>query len=131
MLRPTAMLALVPTLILTACATPREACIASAQRDLRVLDQLIAETRANLQRGYALEERQEVVTLRERCPVPDANGDVVFVPCDRVETRTTQEPVAINLREEQATLNSLIERRDAQARATQTAVQQCTALHPE
>ena len=41
-------------LALAACATPQEACINRATRELRTLDDLIAEQRATLARGYAV-----------------------------------------------------------------------------
>ena len=42
-------------LILFACGTPQEQCIAGSTRDARVVNDLIRETEANLARGYALE----------------------------------------------------------------------------
>ena len=47
-------LILIPlVLLLAGCATPKENCIKSANKDLAVVDRLIAETQANLTRGYA------------------------------------------------------------------------------
>jgi hypothetical protein len=46
-------LALLP--LVAACAAPREACIASANKDLRVINKLVTETRGNLVRGFAIE----------------------------------------------------------------------------
>ncbi len=46
-------------LTLAACATPQERCEARVTRELRTINELIDETRANLQRGYALETRTE------------------------------------------------------------------------
>ena len=43
-------------LCLTACAAPKERCLLQAQPDLTEIDALIAETEANLDRGYALEQ---------------------------------------------------------------------------
>lgn len=52
--------ALLPLILLAAaCATPREACIAEATEDLRVVDRLIAQDEETLARGYALERRIE------------------------------------------------------------------------
>ena len=46
-------LALLP--LVAAYAAPREACIASANKDLRVINKLVTETRGNLVRGFAIE----------------------------------------------------------------------------
>ncbi len=44
-------------LALTACGTPQEQCIRANTKELRQVDALIAETRANLSRGYAYDEQ--------------------------------------------------------------------------
>jgi len=47
-----------PLALLAACATPREQCISDVSRDFRVLNSLVAQTQANLARGYAVVEEQ-------------------------------------------------------------------------
>lgn len=124
-------LIIMPLLALTACATPREECIGDATRDTRVLSSLINETRANLARGYALEERQDVRTLTRNCRGKNDDGSTFFFPCNETETFTTTQPVAIDLEAEQAKLRSL-ERRFATTQASSNqAVAQCIAIHPE
>ena len=125
------ILVLLPILFLGACATPREACVGAAQRQLRVIDGLIAETQANLARGYALEERQEVRTIPRRCTGTTELGEEFRYRCPETITRTRTEPVAIDLNAERAKLNSLLERRAAQSRASEAAVRQCVATYPE
>ena len=44
---------------LAACATPEERCVIDATRELRTVEGLIAETQANLQRGYAIDRTAE------------------------------------------------------------------------
>ena len=121
----------VPALALTACATPREACISSAQRELRIIDRLVAETQANIARGYAVEERTEVVTVRGTCIGTNDDGSSFTFSCPETETRTRTEPVAIDLAAERAKLDSLLERQAAQRSATEAAIQQCLVLNPE
>ena len=132
--------AIILCLLLAACGTPQERCIARETRDIRVLDRLIAETEGNLKRGYALEE---VVTYRDRwvqCPVarfpvpvegeapaPRPAPQLCLTEVRETETR----PKAINLRAEAEKLASMKERRAAQLRAVQPALAQCKAEFPE
>ena len=55
---------LVLPLVLAACATPRESCLSSVGQQGRVIDALISQTRGNVARGYAIEEREELRTRR-------------------------------------------------------------------
>lgn len=127
-------LVLLSTLALVAaCATPREACISGAQRELRTLNGLIAETQGNLARGYALGQNQEIRVVRERCPVYDSEGNETgtFTICEVPETVTTQVPVAIDLNAEQAKLRSLLDRKAQMETQVNAAIQQCIAANPE
>jgi len=122
---------ILPFAVLAACATPREQCIDNATRDTRVLSSLIAEVEGNLERGYALEERQEIRTVRRTCRARDSEGVIFSYSCDTTNTFTTTVPVAIDLNVERAKLESLLERfAQAQAESNQ-AVAQCIAANPE
>ena len=127
-MRPLA--ALLPLAILAACATPREACISDVTRELRTLDRLIAETRANVDRGYGLEERQEVRTVPGFCPGETEDGVEFTVRCERTETRTRNVPVAIDLDAERRQLDQLLDRRARQQEASDAAVRACVAAYP-
>ena len=59
-------------LILFACGTPQEQCIAGSTRDARVVNDLIRETEANLARGYALETGIEMKP--DRCTMNKSSG---------------------------------------------------------
>ncbi|MDX8347426.1 hypothetical protein SLH49_05445 [Cognatiyoonia sp. IB215446] len=122
---------ILPVLALAACATPREECIADATRDTKVLSNLINETQANLARGYAIEERQDVRTLQRSCRGKNDDGSTFFFPCNETETFTTTVPVAIDLRAEEAKLESLQERFTLAQASSDQAVLQCIAIHPE
>ncbi|MEO1637819.1 MAG: hypothetical protein AAFU41_01060 [Pseudomonadota bacterium] len=122
---------ILPLALLAACATPREQCIDNVTRDTRVLASLINETRGNLARGYAIEERQEVRTLRRTCQGRNEDGTTFAFRCDDTETFTTRVPVAIDLNAEQAKLESLEERFAVTQAASNQAVAQCIATNPE
>ncbi len=124
-------LIILPLVALAACATPREQCIGSATRDARILSSLINESRANLSRGYAFEERQEIRTRPRSCRREYNDGSTYRYPCDEVETFTTRVPVAIDLQAEEAKLQSLEERFAQTQSSSNQAVAQCIAIHPE
>ncbi|MEY4982687.1 MAG: hypothetical protein RIR62_953 [Pseudomonadota bacterium] len=127
------LMILAPLAVLTACGTPQEQCINRATRDIRVLDRLIAETRLNVGRGYAMEEYTVTLPQWERCPQAfDAEGQPLPPQMcleDRVETRTR--PVAIDIAAEGAKLDGMLAKRDQLARASEGAIAQCRAQHPE
>ncbi len=122
---------LILPLLVTACATPREACISSVTREMRVLDRLIVETRQNLTRGYALEERQQIRTVPATCERRSQRGFITEYDCTRTETTTRREPVAIDLNAERAKLESLEERQAQNQSNAQSGIAQCIAANPE
>lgn len=124
-------LVLLPLILLAACGTPREQCIAGANSQVRVLDGLIAETRANISRGYALEEQQEIRVINSTCTGTNQDGTTFTFPCEDTQTRTRRVPVAIDLNAEQAKLASLEQRRAQEARAAEARIQQCVRQYPE
>ena len=65
MIRKLAML--LPLSLLAACGTPQQNCIRGNTREYRVLTNLLAETEANLARGYAWKERQVMRTELDFC----------------------------------------------------------------
>lgn len=120
-------------LLLAACGTPQEQCIANATRDARVVNDLIAQTQANIARGYALETVVELKSDYVDCtPLPTEEDptpkrDMCFKD---VPTEVTR-PVALDLNAERAKLASLRQTQAAQANQTQSVVTQCQALYPE
>ena len=121
--------------LLAACATPQEACIASATRELRVLDRLLAEVRGNLDRGYALVDRTAWRRTWQLCAPPVAQTDDSPARpaqwCWVREPYTVTDRVPIDPAAERRKLDGLIERRAAEARRAGAAVAECRALHPE
>lgn len=125
-------------LALAACATPRERCVASVTRDLRVVDGLISEAQVNLARGYGMRNETVAFPVWRDCGPPivvqqQAGGSTVVVPagmCLDDRLQTVRRPVAIDLQAEQRKLTQLQEQRTRLARQAETAVAQCRTLYP-
>jgi hypothetical protein len=121
-------LSLLALCTLAACATPREACLRDAAGDLRTLDRLIAETEANLARGFAYASEPYTTTGLEFCLGRGAWRDGVnvgFTYCPVAETRYRDRPVAIDPAAERRKLAELRARRAAEARAAAARVAAC------
>ncbi len=116
--------------VLAGCGTPQERCIARETRDIRVLDRLIAETRATVSRGYALQTESFVVTQSYPCRVATPGGQTRTTLCERDEVVERTRPVAVNLEDERAKLRSMEVRRAELEREAATAIAACRAAHP-
>jgi hypothetical protein len=110
---------------LAACADPRARCEADAARDLRTIDQLIAETEANIARGFAIFRETDVRTTLQVCVA----GDLVQL-CSVNEPVARDRPVAIDRAAERRKLASLRERRAELQAPTRAALAQCAARFP-
>lgn len=119
---------------LTACGTPQEQCIGAVTRDMRVVDGLIAETEANISRGYAIEETVQVRKQFVDCgfpqPTPE-NPNPRPEKCLQDVPYETRQAVAIDLNAEQAKLASLRAKRAAQGAAVGPQIAACQAAYPE
>jgi hypothetical protein len=124
-------------LLLAACGTPQEQCIQRETRDLRTIDRLIAETEANIERGYALVEVQTVDLVPDICYREGARhhdgtrGRGVPFSCFSREIDTELRPKAIDLNTERAKLISMRDKRRSLARQAEGAAAQCRVLYPE
>ncbi len=125
------VLYIMPLLAVAACATPRESCIYTAQDQLRVLDGRIATAQGNVDRGFAVFTATDTRTIEATCTDRLPDGQLEEYDCDRTETFTTSSPVAIDVGEERRKLKRLRDQRPALQAATDTAVRQCIAIHPE
>lgn len=124
-------LSVIPLIALAACATPREACIADANRQGRVINELVLQTRENIARGYAIETKTEFVEVEKACEVDNGDGTTSVVICKTFEPIEVQVPIAIDLNVEMAKLRSLEERQRQMQVQIDAAIQQCIAIHPE
>ena len=113
---------------LAACATPREACLRQATAELATLDRLIAETEADLARGYSVEQRVEARTGFTFCVGNRRYGhgtNVGFTYCPQTQTRVRTERVPIDPAASRRTLANLKARRADEARRAQAAIAAC------
>lgn len=125
---------LLPVLfVLSACGTPQEQCIGAATRDMRVVDRLIAETEANLKRGYSYETVTVYTTAWVDCTPRVAEGEPAPKPrmCLNDIPQTRQRAVAIDLAAEAAKLKGLKAKRSAQAREADSAIRACKTQYPQ
>ena len=117
-------------LVLTACATPREQCLASVSRDLAVNESLIAQTERTLERGFAVRREQRVQEVTRTCRGVTESGGEVRTRCPDVIVRDVAVPVAVDLNAERAKLASLRARNATLRSRTAAAQDRCLALHP-
>ncbi len=113
-------------LLLAACATPQERCQSEAVRDLRVMNELIAETQATLQRGYAL--REETLPRFGTTFCYRRDDDFGIDLCLGNEIRTRLRPVAVNLDDERAKLQTLQQKRQELETRARAQIESCVRL---
>ena len=123
-------LAVAALMLLAACGTPQQQCIARETRELRTIDRLIAETQGNLDRGYAIETVLVTEEVWDWCfdpRQPQARPGM----CWKDQTVQEQRPKAIDLAEEARKLDGLRQKRAELDRAAAPAIAACKAAHPE
>ncbi len=97
-------------LLLSACATAQNNCDSAAREELASVDQMIAETRANLDRGYAIHNSGPSVGINF-C-AGNSSGNIGISFCTSPGGRSGEKPVAIDAQEERRKLQSLEARRE-------------------
>ena len=122
---PLRLFALLSLLVLSACSA-RDICISQARSELRTLDGLIAETRAIVTRGYAIEERTVPEEVFTRCRDEEGN----LRPCWITVPRTERRPVAVDIAEERRKLAQLEARRAEEAQRAAARIRACEAQYP-
>ncbi len=113
-------------LVLAACASPYEICVANANKDIRVLDDLIAQARENIARGYGIRSETSFSTEKQVCG--ENAGKPVY--CEVAVPDTVEVPVAIDLKAEQKKLQSLQATRQKKLARASVAARQCRARYP-
>ena len=136
--RKFARLSLAPlaaVLLLAACGTPQQQCIARNTREYRIVSNLLEEVEGNLARGYAWEEREVSSHEWDDCPAivrgPGGERHVVTRPCLRRVTETERFRVPIDPLTEARKRDGLIARKAALAPQAQAAVRACRSAYPE
>ena len=118
-----------PLAMLAACTDPRQACLNSAQQDLRVVRALIADSEATLERGYVIQTETRHVIYTDFCF--GAHGHHVgYRFCDRVLPVTSKKPVAVDLGEERRKLKSLRVKERELERRTARDIRVCNQTYP-
>ncbi len=121
--------------VLAGCGTPQERCIASATREVRIMDRLIGEVQTNLDRGYAMVKVRRTGHRWEVCrPGRAATAtEPARAPqmCFKRYRYNDIEPQAINLAEERVKLAEMRKKRVELARMAEKSVASCKASHPE
>ena len=120
------LLPLAALILVTACATPRQRCEIQATRDLRVVNELIAESQATLRRGYALREEQRTRFGTTICY--GGGGDFGYGFCWGNDTYTRLRPVAVDLDQERAKLQSLLQKREELEVEARAQIDACARL---
>jgi hypothetical protein len=126
-MRRAAVLACLAALGLAGCASPYQRCVAPALDEIRTVDRLIAETEANIARGYRLQPEQRWRPTFTFCTGSRNDFDVCWVDQPYTVTR----PVAIDRSVERGTLASLQERRGELLVAARRQQAACAAAHPQ
>ncbi|WP_386683581.1 hypothetical protein [Loktanella sp. R86503] len=125
------LLSFAPIALLAACATPQQQCLNTVSEPLRVNAFLIAQTQANLDRGFALDEQQRVSRGFDMCRQRDRDGNVSTHLCPTTKVRTVNVPQAINMDVERDTLDQLLARQAILEKQASAKANQCRALYPE
>ena len=112
-------------LVLAGCATPEQRCINEATRDLRTVNELIAETEANLSRGYAIVTETDISPRLTFCTGYRDNVGISF--CSGNQLIQRDRPVAIDREAEERKLVDLRGRRAALEVTARRAVAACRA----
>lgn len=116
--------------VLVSCGTPQEQCIRNASVEARRLDRLIAQSQANLARGYAYEEKQVVNFAWVTC-VGGGGTTGQTSMCLEPFNDTVRREVAIDPAVETRKLENLVAKRKAIGAHAEAAVLACKQQHPE
>ena len=117
---------LITGLLVTACATPQEACLRDASRDLTVVRSLISASQATLKRGYSVESTTRYVIVSQPCFTKKHPNRW----CERSIPTTDRKAVAVDLDAEKRKLKSLRTKEKQLQIRTQKDIQACRIAHP-
>ena len=115
---------LTASFLLFACTSPEERCIADAMEGLAEIDAEIAETQANLERGYRLQDRTIDTVGLKFCSPLGSNGSLCLGGTKDIEPKQ----VPIDRAAEQARLNQLLSQRNAMMDRANTQLEACRSL---
>ncbi|KAG1649661.1 D-alanyl-D-alanine carboxypeptidase DacF [Nymphon striatum] len=122
-------LLIAPLLVLSACASPLETCKQEAVKDLRIVQALIADTQATIDRGYAIQTETRTVIYTNFCIGTGIGHDGRFSFCNYPQPVTTKTPVAVDLAQEKRKLRSLKQKEAELKRESLLRQQRCELEH--
>lgn len=124
--------ALLVMILLAACASPRDRCERDALQDLRVLEDLIAESERTVARGYGLQREAYTRTGVNFCYGGGwgrhYGGAMSLCTSPEVSYRTR--PVAVDMAAERAKLADLKRKRAELAPAARRRLEACRIRYP-
>ncbi len=123
-------LILLPLIALAACASPQERCISGVAREINTISGLILQTQRNIDRGFAVETRQETRQVDATCLGRTETDEEVRVRCQKTQVRDVRVPVTIDIAGERVKLAQLQERQRRLQAESSAAVAQCRAQFP-
>ena len=113
--------------LLAGCTPAQEQCQRAATAELRTVTALIAETRQNLARGYAIRTETEPLPPLTICTGTGEADGFRTALCTSAGTREVETPEAIDPAAEQRKLDRLIKRRGELEPAARAALARCAA----
>ncbi|MDO9525813.1 MAG: hypothetical protein Q7J57_09820 [Gemmobacter sp.] len=116
-------------LLLAGCATPQQACIADATAQLSALDAQIAESKATLARGYAV-DKVEVTETRTIFCRGGTEAEPEIDTCQEDFHRLDIRRRPVDLTAEARNLTAMTSLRATLAQAAAPAIAQCRATYP-
>ena len=119
--------ALLVLFAMAGCAAQPSACSSTAARDLRTLDTLIAESRENLARGYAIGSRTGRGNSSVNVCLGNSSRNVGVSFCSGGNGARRTGPVAIDLDAERAKLESMLQKRPVLASRAAADAAACTS----
>ena len=121
---------LVVLVLLAGCGDPRTKCIKDANKDLSVVQELIADTEATIARGYAIQTETRTVIYTDFCFGSHRYNRGSFRFCNRAQPVVSKEPVAVDLNDERRKLASLRKKEEELRRRAAIEGQKCDLAYP-
>ncbi|WP_298938469.1 hypothetical protein [uncultured Ruegeria sp.] len=113
-------------IVLAACVTPYEQCVASIEAPMRNTMETIAFLEGNISRGYAIHSQKVPYLHTYACTVDAGRVEA----CQETRLRVEESPVAIDISEEKQKLSEAKARLEKQKLSVQSATAQCRKAYP-
>lgn len=124
-LRPVAATSVL--ILLVACATPQQQCIARETAEYRSVSAQITSLEETLARGYALHRQSVPIVETRTCQTKDGQ----LYPCQRTRLHMIETPVAVDLKDIRTKLKRLRAQQAKMAPSVASATAACKLAYPE